>query len=405
MGQRPKKKQMNRAFVMFVAWTLLGLTALLVRLGVALYHGGVCRSKNAGSGIYRGIMDISVGILAFWAFGAAVQSGVWGELFSVGRQTWGLFGVAMVLIASSAVVGSTMERSRPLVPFLGSVLMCGLVAPLGWQWARGSFLQNMGFVDLGGATFIHFAAGCAALATAITVGARSGKYNKDGSTNIFPGHSVVLASAGVMLVLVGWIPYMVGCFLLNGGSVSSSALYNVLLGGAAGAVASVVYSRLRHAKVDVYLVCSGLLGGLVSTTAAADKLLPAWAVAAGAVAGIIIPWFANWMDLVWKIDDPGGAVAIQGMGGLWAALVAAIFLPGTAAMHLHRLAAQGTGLGLMGALSLGSFFVVMIVARVTVGLRCNESDEFDGLDLGEHDLNAYPDFQQTMIKSYHLRQI
>jgi Amt family ammonium transporter len=255
-------------------------------------------------------------------------------------------------------------------------------------------------VDESGAVFIHFSAGLAALAVAIAIGPRLGKYNRDGSTNAIPGHSLPLASAGILLILVTWICYVAGNAV--GGPL---AAFNSVLAAAAGVVASAVYSRFRFGRQDVFLAYAGLLGGLVSVTSAPDRLTPACAVAAGVVAGLIVPYAIVRLDLTAKIDDPASGIAIHGLAGLWSALAIAILAPGSWSQRASRLSAQAVALGIVAALTLAAFAVLLLALRFTTGIRCSETDEFDGLDLTQYDLNAYPDFQQTTIKSYHLREM
>ena len=197
-----------------------------------------------------------------------------------------------------------------------------------------------------------------------------------------------------------WIPYVAGY-----SSNPADAALNVVLAGAAGIVAAVVYCSIRYGRQDVFLVYSGMLGGLVSITAGADLLTPARAVLAGAVAGIVVPYAVVKLDMIWKIDDPAAGIAIHGLGGAWSAVAIALLVPGTLAQHADRLTATAVALAIVAALAIAASVLVFYLLRATVGIRSREPDEFDGLDLAEYDLNAYPDFQQTTIKSYHLREM
>jgi Amt family ammonium transporter len=397
-----------------LAWISLAVAALLLRAGFAIYLCGVSRAKTAGSSIFRALCEAAIGILVFWGFGAAILSGSTGLLFGGSGLTsdWLLFPASISLIASGIVTGATLERSRPVVWIAGAILLPGVITPLAWHWAQSHWLMQMGFHDLAGATFIHFAGGIAALVAALAVGARSGKYNRDGSTNAILGHSVPLAGAGVLLMLAAW-PACIGGFLFmqstgdNWGfpAVTGPALWNSILAGAAATVTAMLYSRQRHHKLDVFLVFAGLLGGLVSMTAGADLVSTRFAVLIGAVAGILVPYAAVVLELIFKIDDPAGGIAISGVGGLWGALAAALFAPGTSAEHFHRLMGECVGLALIGALSAAGCAIVFFGLRAWKPIRSSDADEIDGLDLAEHDLNAYPDFSQNMIKSYHLREM
>jgi Amt family ammonium transporter len=387
-------------------WTF-GAASLLLAVGFALLQSGVSRAKNAASSIFRGVAQICIGIMAFWAVGAAVLIGSPKALLDYGGvlNASALLPIAIVLMAAGIVSGATLERSRSAVCFGGTILMAGVLTPLAWHVARSNWLMQLGFVDLAGGSFVHFSAGLAAAVAAIIVGPRNGKYNRDGSTNVILGHSVTLASAGVLTILVGWVPYIAGSALVVAWDAPSKSMVNTLLGGAAGACAAMFYSRLRYGKFDLFAFYAGLLGGLVATTAGADRMASALAVFSGAVAGLLVPMFQVRVDMVWKIDDPAGGISVHGLGGLWAVLAAALFTGGTMAEHLHRLGAACVGLAVIGALSIALALTTFLLLRITVGVRSRGADELDGLDLAEHDLNAYPDFQQTTIKSYHLREM
>jgi Amt family ammonium transporter len=140
-------------------------------------------------------------------------------------------------------------------------------------------------------------------------------------------------------------------------------------------------------------------------TAGADLLTPFRAAAVGAVAGVIVPYAVVKLDMFWKIDDPAAGIAIHVIGGIWSALAIAALSGGTWDLRLHRIGAEAIGLGLVAGLSVAASCLVFFLLRATVGVRVSEANELEGLDLAEHDLNAYPDFQQTMIKSYHLREM
>jgi Amt family ammonium transporter len=247
-------------------------------------------------------------------------------------------------------------------------------------------------------------AGLCATVGAIVVGARNGKYNRDGSSNVIPGHSLPLACGGVLLIFVAWFPYLLG---FAAGSEKSSGLIalNVLLAVAAAGAASLAVAHFRYGKPDIYLTFSGVLGGLVAVTAGADVMTNLSAVLTGAVAGVIIPVLMLEADLIWRIDDPTGALVIHGVGGAWGILAAGFFGSTSGGPSRPKLiGAQLIGLGVVAAVTLVVSAVVFIALKKSVNLRAREEDEFDGLDLAEHDIGSYPDFQQTTIKSYHLRE-
>jgi Amt family ammonium transporter len=244
-----------------------------------------------------------------------------------------------------------------------------------------------------------------ALAGAVAVGARTGKYNRDGSASMIPGHNVPLAGVGVLAMLVGWGPYVAGCLIYRGLFVQAGpAAMQTLLCAAAAGLTAMLLGKYRYGKPDVILTLMGFLGGLAAIAAGAGHISARGAVAIGAVAGIIVPLSAVWLDLWCRIDDPAGAIAIHGIGGMLGTIAVGFFVPGSVAHRLGQLGMQALGAAVLGGLALLLSAVLFSILRVAARLRATEADEFDGLDLAEHDIGAYPDFQQTMIKSYHLRE-
>ena len=179
---------------------------------------------------------------------------------------------------------------------------------------------------------------------------------------------------------------------------------NVLLAGAAGGAAAIVLAQVRYGKPDVVLTLTGLLGGLVAISAAGGGVGSVSAVLIGAVAGVLVPLCAVSLDLLAHLDDPTAGVSIHAVGGLWGTLAAGLFFPGSFVERAKMLGVQALGAVVIAALASALSVALFVTLRATLGLRVKEADEYDGLDLAEHDIGAYPDFQQTMIKSYHLRE-
>jgi Amt family ammonium transporter len=385
---------------------LFGALALLARVGMAWYTTGLSRSKNAAAAILRNVLDFCIATLAFWAFGAAIMSADVGLYFDhAGHVNFRVFlHLVLVLFASAIPVGAGGERSKLLPMAMVSFFMASLVVPLAGYFAWMGWLARMDYIDEAGASVVHLAAGVSALAVAILVGPRSGKYNRDGSSNMIPGHSLPMASVGVILMLVAWGPYVIGAGALHSGA-GTYAAFNVLLAAAAGGLAALIGSIIRYGKPDVALIYSGLLGALVAVTGAANLMPTGGAVAIGVIAGAIVPWALVQIDLRFKVDDPAGAIAIHGIGGLIGTLAVAFVAPiMTMGQRMRQLGVQALGVVLISVIALASIVPLLFVLKKAIGIRAREADEFDGLDLAEHDLNAYPDFQQTTIKSYHLRE-
>jgi Amt family ammonium transporter len=397
-----------------LACTALAIAVLLLRAALALYVCGISRSKNAAGGFFRILIEACCAILIFCTLGAAIFTGNLHAIY----DAQGLIGAplflmtAIVLLASGTITAATIERSRPIVIVAGSIIVAGIITPLAWRWSTGAgWLREFGFIDLAGASYIHLAGGLAAATAAWFVGPRDGKYHRDGSTSIILGHSVPLASTGILLMFIAWPAYIAGSILLRWqteaifDSSAASAIVNTLIAGSAAACASTLYCQTRYRKLDIFLIYSGLLGGLVAITAGADQFNLLETILIGIIAGLVAPYAVNATDMILRIDDASGLATVQVTGAIIGIFAVPLFAPATLALHLHRILSQTVGLLTIAALALTVSAATFAGLRATVGLRSKPADEQDGLDLAEHDLNAHPDFQQTMIKSYHLREV
>ena len=395
----------------------LGCSVFLLPVGRMMTDVGLCRSKNAADTVLRHLTSLCVMVLVFYGIGAPIlfqnHNGIFGFQFRLLGGGMGshpllphiLFWMMSFLIAGGVVVGAMQERTRfVVIPWLCGI-MAGLVLPVMGNWAWSGWLLKLGMVDVGGASVIHFPAAITALVGAILVGPRAGKYNHDGSANGIPPHNVPLAVLGAMVLVLGWFPYMLGATVTHAQGNLAMTVGNVIIAAAAGGVAAMLYARLRYGKAEMFLTLVGLLSALVAISASGG-LVPVWAAAAiGAISAVVAIWFSLKLDLHWRIDDPTAAISIHGVGAIVGMIGVSLFTSeeGTVAFARH-LGVQLLGLfagGLLSAVLAGG---TLLIIRKVVGLRSSQADEYDGLDLAEHDINAYPDFQQTMIKSYHLRE-
>jgi Amt family ammonium transporter len=380
-------------------WVMTGVSVLLLRVLVGICLSGLSRSKNAVSSIYRAMLETSTAILAFWLPGFLLA-------YHLGDPMAICLGACCILAASLSLA-PTLERSRLAVSIIGPIVSAGIITPICLVLADSAWFTRHGFLDIAGSSWLFFSAGCMGAAAALILGPRIGKYNRDGSTNLVLGHNATLASATIFFMFILWVPFVAGSELLHGSTstLAAAAAGNTLLSGASAAVIAMLISQIRHHKQDIFLVYSGLLGGLVSICGAAGHVAPIHAALIGAFAGILVPWLEVRIDLTLKIDDPSSWIAICLGGGAWGTLATAIFASDSMADRAHHLATQALALAIIAAISFLSFAILMLILRATVGIRVREVQEHDGMDLTNHDLNAYPDFQQTMIKSYDLRQM
>jgi Amt family ammonium transporter len=377
-----------------------------MRLGTALYLAGMSRAKNAGAAMFRMVVDLAVTVLMVWAIGNAVLVGDRGLLFGWDRIDPAFAMIVVVaMIATGIIVGAVSERSRFMPMLCVAAITAAIVVPLGWRWAWGWMAGDLRFIDIGGASFAHCAGAVVGLVAIKFVGPRAGKYNHDGSSNVIPGHNLPLSAAGILIFVIGFFPYILGCNLMRGDSSPSLMVADLLCAAAAGGLAGMGLGWFRFAPGDTYLTYCGLLGGMVAVSACAGHITTLGAVVVGVIAGVVVPMMSIQLELQLKIDDPSATVAIHGVGGALGTLLAGLTLSGHGLIgRLEQVLFQLAGLLIIVALAASASMVTFFILTRVTHIRLREQDEFDGIDLAEHDLNSYPDFQQTMIKSYHLRE-
>lgn len=416
-------------------FVIAGLGALLLRIGFAIHGAGMARSKNSSGAVMRQLCDLCVAVLVSWAIGYAIAAsgnsffGIdWHALFGApGAEGAAFVYTAAVLIATGIVPGVLAERAR-FWPWLAtSALLAALVIPIASLWMKSGWLYKCGFHDVGGAGWLHLPGALCAAVGAYFVGPRTGKFNRDGSSTAIPGHSVPFAGIGVFFLLAGFVIFVAALSAQSSLAMEVSrslhgladheaqvaailspgaAAMNVLLAASAGGMASAIFSQLRYYKPDIHLTCAGIVGAMVAISAGADVVPGISAVIIGAVAGVIVPLAILLLDIKVRIDDPSGGISIHGIGAIWGLIATPILARGwSIGERFKYLGAQLLGIVAIAVLTVGLSIGLWILLKRTTKIRASEADEFDGLDLAEHDIGAYPDFQQNTIKSYHLREV
>jgi Amt family ammonium transporter len=416
-----------------IAWLLIaGTLVLFMQAGFALVEAGFIRSKNVTNILMKNALDVSLGAIAYWAVGFGLAYGTTefidikffggGDFFPGGEDfdyaTW-YFQFAFAATAATIVSGAMAERTKFTAYLIYTVVITALIYPVITHWAWGDgFLSayagdiqfgDNGFIDFAGSTVVHSVGGWAALVGAIFVGARRGKFNADGSVNPIPGHSMPLGMLGVLILWIGWYGFNAGSTLgLSGGFAALAARVAVtttIAAGAGGATAMLV-TWMRTGKSDLSLTLNGILGGLVGITAGTATVEPLGAFIIGIVAGVIIVYGVLLLDML-RIDDPVGAIPVHLFNGIWGTLAVGLFTtqsflgPNYAASEAYGLFYGGgieqLGYQIIGILAVGAWTVVTSailfgVIKYTIGLRVSEAEEESGLDVGEHGLEAYPEF-------------
>ncbi|NRD19309.1 ammonium transporter [Winogradskyella eckloniae] len=396
-------------------WMMI-CTALVffMHMGFAFLEIGLTRQKNTINILFKNIFIITVGLLlyclvgfnlmypgdfngfiGFAGFGldAPMVDGALDLTYNEGYTYWTdfLFQGMFAATAATIVSGAVAERMK-IGPFLiFTVLYVGFIYPIAgsWKWG-GGFLQTLEtpFYDFAGSTLVHSVGGWAALVAVFLLGSRIGKF-KDGKPQAIPGHNIPLATAGVLILWLGWFGFNGGSVLSADPTLTSLTLVTTCLAAAAGGVVAALVSTLRYKNLDLTMFLNGILGGLVGITAGADQMSPTDAILIGAIAGAIIVFAVALIDKL-KLDDPVGAIAVHLACGIWGTLAVGIF--GELA-SVSQFVSQLIGVASYAVICIISSFIIIFTLKKVTGIRVSEREELEGLDAHEHGMDAYPDFR------------
>ncbi|MDB5085236.1 MAG: ammonium transporter, partial [Bacilli bacterium] len=316
-----------------------------------------------------------------------------------------LFEVVFAGVSLAIMWGGLAERAKLAVYFLFGIVFSALIYPVigHWVWG-GGWLTSAGMQDFAGSTVVHLVGGTAALAGAMLLGPRIGKYNKDGSSNTILGHNTVYSVLGVIILWFGWFGFNPGSTLGLDKSFFAYVAYTTNLAAAAGAIGALVTAWFVMGKPDISMMLNGVLAALVAITASCAFVHPWAAVVIGAVAGIVMVFSVQLFDRVFRVDDPIGAFSVHGVAGIWGTLSCGLFAApdlvsfvGTGAPGLfyggglHQLWVQFYGVAATFAYVFIASFIVMYLIKITVGLRVPREEEIIGLDISEHGTSGYPE--------------
>ena len=359
----------------------------VITMGLLLYFIGGFKL------MYPGFEDGEIGLFKFAGFGISAPEGGMEFGYADGGYTWWtdfLFQGMFAATAATIVSGAVAERIKLSGFMLFAILYVGIVYPIvgAWKWG-GGFLDAWGFYDFAGSTLVHSVGGWGALITIYLLGARIGKFDKDGKPKALPGHNLPIASAGVFILWLGWFGFNGGSVLSADPELTSLTLVTTSLAAAAGGVAAAFFSNLLYKNFDLTMFMNGVLGGLVGITAGADQMSPTDAIVIGLFAGVIVVLGIALIDKL-KLDDPVGAVAVHLICGIWGTLAVGIF---GAMSGIDQFLTQLIGVGIVGAFCVAASFIILFIVKSTTGLRVNKDEEINGLDLSEHGMEAYADFR------------
>ena len=414
----------------YIMTTLLfcmaGFLVFFMAAGFAMLEGGLVRSKNVTMQMTKNIALYSIAAIMYWLIGFNLMypgefNGYVGSFFvptvldpvgiaaadaaldyaSIGSDFF--FQLVFVAATASIVSGALAERIK-LWPFLiFVVVLTGVMYPISgsWQWG-GGWLSQAGFSDFAGSTVVHSVGGWAALAGAIVLGPRLGKYGKDGRVNPIPGSNLALATLGTFILWLGWFGFNGGSQLAMGtvGDVSdvSRIFANTNMAAASGAIVALIVTQLMYKKPDLTMVLNGALAGLVSITA--EPLAPSLfgALWIGAVGGVIVVITVPLLDK-FKIDDVVGAIPVHLFAGIWGTIAVAFHTQteiseGVSRTLVQQLGVQFTGIAAYGAFTFVGALIVWFILKAVMGIRVSEEEELTGLDMSELGMEAYPEFSK-----------
>jgi len=440
------------AYNLNLAWVLLaGFLVMFMQLGFALLETGFTRAKNAVNTMAMNLVSYPVGLIGFWLTGYGFMMGgvdQWPSLgtfglphrelsLQLGHHAFGLLGfskfgllavnkdpgsLAMFLfatvfmgIAATIPTGAMAERWKFSAFLLYGFFMSMFLYPLygNWVWGGGwlsqlgvNFGLGHGHVDFGGSSVVNMTGGLTALAGAMVLGPRIGKFRRDGAIGLIAGHNLPLAMAGTLILAFGWFGLNAGSTLAASNPRIGLIAVNTMLASAAGSLTAIFYLQQRYNRPDVAMACHGLLGGLVAITASCAFVSPAAAVLIGIVAGFLIVASVLALERRFHIDDPAGAIPVHGVCGLWGALALGIFADGSYGDgwntvsgpvrglirgDVGQLIAQLIGVSTNAIVTFGLAMAFFVIVERTIGNRVLAEVEWSGLDSLEMGSEAYPD--------------
>jgi Amt family ammonium transporter len=393
-----------------------GVLVMWMAAGFSMLEAGLVRAKNTAEILTKNISLFAVACIMYMLMGYSIMypaeavNAWWpgfgsilgstdntaAEVIASGGETYysGLsdffFQVVFVATAMSIVSGAVAERMKLWAFLLFAVVMTGFIYPMQgyWKWGGGG-LDALGFLDFAGSGVVHLCGATAAFAGVLLLGARKGKYGADGSIHPIPGANMPLATLGTFILWMGWFGFNGGSELKVSDVAEANAValvfVNTNMAAAGGVIAAMATARLLFGKTDLTMALNGALAGLVAITAEPLTPTPLLATIIGAVGGVIVVFSILGLDRL-KLDDPVGAISVHGVVGMWGLL--AVVLSNDDA----TLVAQLTGLGVILGWTLVTALITWGIIKMVIGIRVSEEEEYEGVDLGECGMEAYPEF-------------
>ena len=398
---------------------VMGALVMWMAAGFTMLEAGLVRSKNTAEILTKNVGLYSIACIMYMVVGynlmypgdAWTIEGILGNFATLGKDDNEVaavvaggdgapyysmlsdffFQVVFVATAMSIVSGAVAERMKLWSFFVFAIVLTAFIYPVqgSWKWGAG-FLDAAGFLDFAGSGVVHMCGASAALAGVILLGARKGKYGPSGEVRAIPGANLPLSALGTLILWLGWFGFNGGSELkianVEEANAVSLVIVNTNMAAAGGLVAALLLARGWFGKADLTMALNGALAGLVAITAEPLWPAPVMATIIGAIGGLIVVPSIVFMDKLFKIDDPVGAISVHGVVGVWGLLAVCLTNPDAS------IGAQLLGIVTIFAWVFVTSFVVWLAIKVTMGIRVSEEEEYEGVDVGECGLEAYPEF-------------
>ncbi|MFL1011176.1 ammonium transporter [Flavisericum labens] len=386
----------------------------LMEGGFALLEAGFVRSKNAMSIIAKVFIDVTFGGLAFYfvgfgiaygssngwfAFDTGITNNDLGLGLTVSNKLFWFIQLGFAIAAISIVSGAVAERMKVWAYAIYVVIFCAIMYPMAanWVWNPNGWLALRGFNDFAGSAAVHAMGGFAALAAAIVLGPRMGKYDNNGEPVAIPGHNLPLAAVGAFILWFGWFGFNPGSTLgaVGNWELIGSIVTNTFLASAAGGISTMLYTYFKYGQIDITMTINGVLAGLVAVTAGCNVVDSSSAIVIGLIAGVLVDVAVIFIDRL-KIDDPVGAIAVHGINGLFGVIAVGLFATEGGLFfsgETSLLLTQIIGVAVIGVFSFVITFIILSIMKKTIGIRVEKSEERAGIDAVSFGVEAYTTFE------------
>ena len=388
-------------------WVLLGaMLVFWMQPGFALVEAGLTRSKNTANILMKNFCDFMCGSVLYWILGFSIMYGAdfgllgWsgfgfiGEDSNIPAECTFIFQTVFCATAATIVSGAMAERTKFSMYFVYSMLISAFIYPIEghWSWG-GGWLSEMGFHDFAGSTVVHLCGGALALAGAIVLGPRIGKYDKNGKSRAIPGHNLALCALGVFCLWVGWFGFNPCSTVAATGYANAVAMSHIFvttnMAAATGGISAMLYTWIVDGKPSLSMLCNGVLAGLVGITAGCD-CVDIWASAViGIITSTIMCMSVSFIDKKLHIDDPVGAVSVHGVGGIVGTILTGVFVNPAINGTECSIGVQTLGAVVVALFAFVCGMAIFLAIKYTHGLRCDKRIEEEGLDIYEHGETCY----------------